>query len=202
MVTSKYTSRLALSESQIYAIGFVAAEWSSLEFGLMAAIGELLGLEIDVGAALAGLFTNINAMTDAIVRLANELDQWADLAPQLEAHCNGINDLAAERNNIVHGTWDVTIGRDDRGAYIIHAPTASGRGFPKRGRKPTKRFEFTALEMREVAIASHEATEALLHLIRRQPPPLPDTRTLRRVLKRQAQRIGSAPSSRPKPSHP
>ncbi len=192
-MTSKFASRRALNRQQIYAIGFVAAEWSNLEFAMMMALGELLGLTPAAAVALGGLSGSVSATTDALVRISRELDAWQPIAEKLEVMCKNINELAVERNNIVHGTWDMHLFKNPETSELVirHHAIASGSGFPKRGKKTTRSFSFTAKEMLEIAVASHEAALELLHLVWRKPLPLPKTPTLALVLDRKARRWSS-----------
>lgn len=199
---SPYPTEQVLTPEQIYAIGFVASEWANLEFGIMIALGEMLKLAPAPAVTLAGLFTNIVASTNALIRVSNELVEWDDLTNDIEAICKQIVNLATERNHIVHASWNANIYHNPTTGKIeiLQSSTASGTGFPKSGTTGIRVFTFTALEMREVGIASYEAKEALLHLVWRKPQPSPDTPTLLRVLERQTRRSGQAPKYPPKPS--
>jgi hypothetical protein len=115
-VASKYSSKRALTRSQIEAIGFVAAEWSILEFELMLALGVILKMtSIEPAIALGGALGGANTIGLAITRAANVWKDQSDIASNVEDLMDDISELGTMRNSVIHGMWAIPATKDASG---------------------------------------------------------------------------------------
>jgi hypothetical protein len=142
-----------LSTQHFINIGLVAAEWANLELTIQLAIHHLAGIPRDIGFILTKPCSPAS-WCDSLIALAHMLPEHQEKENPLRRFAQVVNDLAAERANVVHSAWT------DRIEDVV-----SGIGLPKKGRKPTLDIKMSPKEMRAIAERILDARDGLMKII-------------------------------------
>jgi hypothetical protein len=171
----KSLARRALTKKHLRGIGIVAAEWANLELVMQLAIHSFAELPPDISFALTKS-GSLTGWCDTLILLAHIVPKHAHKEIPLRKLAKHLQDLQADRANVVHSSWTLLMRANARGNLVaVKKPgVARGIGAPKKGRKSaTLDIEMTATEMEAIADKILKAKETLMEIISL-PPPLHD----------------------------
>src|ERR1700731_3907787 len=117
------------------------------------AIHHLAGIPKDIGFVLTKSGSPIG-WCDSLIALAHMLPEHQGKEVPLRKFAKLVQDLSAERANVVHSAWT---GRVE--------DVISGVGLPKKGRKPALEIKMSPKEMRAIADRILNARDGLMQII-------------------------------------
>jgi hypothetical protein len=129
----------------------VASEWSALEFAFQCAMVVVSQVPFAKIVALTAP-TPMNGWIDILSNLLRQQANGATLPKDLTGMFERIKVAQRDRNAIVHAVWSNQFPSDLQRKTLRASDMAYGTGFPKKGQKLLVHQQYTAKQIRQVAM--------------------------------------------------